>query len=369
MTHARGELDPQALLGKIRRWSEQLGFDDLGVASTELADHEAHLMRWLARGMHGEMDFMSRHGAKRGRPRELRPGTVSVISVRMNYLPPGGMRAAEDALRRPDMAYIARYALGRDYHKMIRKRLQRLADRITGDIGDFGYRAFADSAPVLEKALAERAGLGWIGKHTLNLNRRAGSWYFLGELYTDLALPDASPAQNHCGQCTRCIEVCPTRAIVKPYSLDANRCIAYLTIEHKSAIPEAMRPHIGNRIFGCDDCQLVCPWNRFAKISANPDFRPLKALDRATLGELFLWDEPRFLDTFRGSAIRRLGHVRWLRNIAVALGNAPYSEATLKALRARADHPSQLVREHVAWGVGEQERKRCNGGGGGDAPA
>lgn len=351
------DMNPHALPEKIRDWAGELGFDDVGVSSTELGDHEAHLMRWLDRGMHGEMRFMSEHGVMRSRPQDLRPGTISIISVRMNYLPPGGMRVAEDTLADPDQAYIARYAVGRDYHKMIRKRLQKLADRIVGEVGQFGYRAFADSAPVLEKAIAERAGLGWIGKHTLNLNQGSGSWYFLGELYTDLPLPPSEPAQNHCGRCTRCIEVCPTRAIVKPYSLDANLCIAYLTIEHLSSIPVDLRPHIGNRIFGCDDCQLVCPWNRFATVSANPDFRPLKELDGASLCELFMWDEARFLSTFEGSAIRRLGHVRWLRNLAVALGNAPSDPRTLETLRSRSDHPSALVREHVEWGIGEQLRK------------
>ncbi len=315
-------------------------------------------MQWLAQGMHGEMEYMARHGTRRSRPQELRPGTISVISVSMNYLSTGGMHAAEKTLSKPNLAYIARYALGRDYHKLMRKLLQKLADRIAADIGPFGYRAFVDSAPVLEKALAENAGIGWIGKHTLNLNRSSGSWRFLGELYTDLPLPASKPSQNHCGQCTRCIDICPTKAITKPYTLDARLCIAYLTIEHKSSIPVALRPQIGNRVFGCDDCQLVCPWNRFAKISASPDFQPLKALNQATLNDLFLWDNEHFLKTFAGSAVRRLGHIRWLRNLAVALGNAPYSSETLTVLQSRLDHESPIVREHVGWAIEQQNRKQ-----------
>ena len=300
---------------------------------------------------------MAEHGTRRARPSELVPGTMSVISVRMNYLSAKGMRDAETTLAQPNKAYIARYALGRDYHKMMRKLLQKLADRITQAIGPFGYRAFTDSAPVLEKALAEKAGLGWIGKHTINLNRDAGSWYFLGELYTDLPLPESEPADNLCGSCSRCMDICPTRAIVKPYTLDARLCIAYLTIEHKSAIPVELRRAVGNRIFGCDDCQIVCPWNRYAQTSSNPDFQTYKEIDDAGLCELFAWSEEYFLRVFEGSAIRRLGHERWLRNIAVALGNAPYDEKVVNTLKTRADDPSALVREHVAWGIAEQERK------------
>lgn len=350
--------DTSALLDDIKRWSKELGFDEMGITSTDLGEHEARLLDWLKAGKHGEMDYMARNVAKRCRPQMLHPGTISIIVVRMNYLPEGGMQHAMDLLEQPDKACIARYAVGRDYHKMMRKRLQKLADRIAEVVGPFGHRAFTDSAPVLEKALAERAGLGWIGKHTVALNRNVGSWFFIGELFTDLPLPPSQPAENHCGQCSRCIDICPTKAITAPYSLDARRCIAYLTIEHKSAIPVEFRHDIGNRIFGCDDCQLVCPWNRFAQVSAQPDFRPLKGLDGANLCDLFLWSEEHFLKTFEGSAIRRLGHIRWLRNIAVALGNAPYHQKTMAVLRARADHESELVREHVAWGIAEQEKKR-----------
>ncbi len=342
--------DLAGLAARIKAWGVELGFQQVGIAQAELPDDERRLHEWLAQRRHGDMDYMERHGTRRTRPAELVPGTVRVISARMDYSPPEA-RPADDVLGDPKLAYVSRYALGRDYHKVLRIRLQRLADRIASDVGPFGYRAFVDSAPVLEKALARDAGLGWIGKHTNLLNRHAGSWFFLGEIYTDLPLPaDAAPT-NHCGSCTACIDVCPTRAIVGPYQLDARRCISYLTIEHHGSIPEEFRAALGNRIYGCDDCQLVCPWNRYARLSGEPDFRVRHGLDGSSLIELFSWSEAQFLERTSGSAIRRIGYERWLRNIAVALGNAPRSEPVLAALRARADHPSALVREHVAWAL------------------
>ena len=290
---------------------------------------------------------MSRHGALRARPAELKPGTLRVISCRMDYLGD----APQGDLPRADVAFVARYARGRDYHKVLRDRLQTLCDRSREEVGDFGYRVFTDSAPVMEVELAARAGLGWRGKHTLLLSRDAGSWFFLGEVYCDIPLAVDVPETNHCGTCARCIDVCPTQAIRAPYELDARRCISYLTIEHKSAIPEELRPLIGNRVYGCDDCQLVCPWNRFAKLSPEGDFRTRNGLERATLLELFAWTEEEFDERMRGSPIRRIGYERWLRNLAVGLGNAPTSLHVVAALRARAEHPSALVREHVRWAL------------------
>jgi len=341
------------LAATLQRWGQELGFQRLGVAALDLAAHEGRLLDWLAAGFHGEMGYMARHGVKRSRPAELVPGTVRAISARMDYLPPD---AAEpwSVLRRPELGYVSRYALGRDYHKVLRRRLQRLAERIANTIGPFGYRVFVDSAPVLEKALAEQAGLGWIGKHSNLLDRRAGSWFFLGEIYVDLPLPVDAPASEHCGRCVACLEICPTRAIVAPYRVDARRCISYHTIELHGPIPREFRRAIGNRIYGCDDCQLVCPWNRFARPGVEPDFRARHGLDAPSLLELFDWDEAEFLYRTEGSAIRRIGHERWLRNVAVALGNAPRSPGILDALRARLAHPSALVREHVAWALGEQ---------------
>ncbi|MBD3619208.1 MAG: tRNA epoxyqueuosine(34) reductase QueG [Chromatiales bacterium] len=341
-----------ALAADIRQWARDLGFGAVGITDTELGEHEARLLDWLDRGRHGEMDYMARHGTRRSRPAELVPGTLRVISVRMDYFPPDAT-PAEAVLGDPERAYVSRYALGRDYHKLMRNRLQRLAERIEAAVGPFGYRAFVDSAPVLEKALAEKAGLGWIGKHTNLLSREAGSWYFLGELYTDLPLPLDSPGEAHCGTCSACIEACPTQAIVGPYELDARRCISYHTIELHGPIPEEFRPLIGNRIYGCDDCQLVCPWNRFARPAELADFAARHGLDAPDLCELFAWNETEFLSRMEGSAIRRIGHERWLRNIAVALGNAPSSEAVLGALRSRADDPSALVREHVQWALAQ----------------
>jgi epoxyqueuosine reductase len=309
---------------------------------------------WLAKGLHGEMDYMAKHGTKRSRPAELEPGTQRVISVRMDYLPDAS--DMQENLNDAQRAYVSRYALGRDYHKLMRNRLQKLANQIATEIGEFGYRAFVDSAPVLEKAIASKAGLGWVGKHSNLINSEAGSWFFLGELYTDLALPVDAATTDHCGTCTSCIDVCPTQAIIEPYVVDARRCISYLTIELHGPIPVELRPLIGNRIYGCDDCQLCCPWNRFAQITPEPDFQPRHALDAIGLVEAFGWDEDTFLGRTEGSAIRRIGHECWLRNIAVALGNAPKSENIIEALRARADHPSALVREHVEWALAQQTR-------------
>jgi epoxyqueuosine reductase len=341
------------LAGQIKAWGKSLGFQQVGISDVSLDQDEQRLNTWLAKGLHGEMDYMAKHGSKRSRPAELEPGTQRVISVRMDYLPDASnMQVNLDDAQR---AYVSRYALGRDYHKLMRNRLQKLANQITAEIGEFGYRAFVDSAPVLEKAIAGKAGLGWVGKHSNLINSEAGSWFFLGELYTDLALPvDNSPGE-HCGTCTSCIDVCPTRAIIAPYIVDARRCISYLTIELHGPIPLELRPLIGNRIYGCDDCQLYCPWNRFAELTPEPDFQPRHQLDVIGLVEAFSWDEDTFLSRTEGSAIRRIGHERWLRNIAVALGNAPKSVNIIEALQARTDHPSALVREHVEWALAQQK--------------
>lgn len=348
--------DLAALARDIRAWGEDLGFSALGIARTALPEDEAWLKRWLALGRHGEMAWMARHGTRRSRPAELVPGTLTVIAARMDYLPPGSA-APEDVLANPAQGYISRYALGRDYHKVLRTRLQRLADRIGEAAGPFGYRVFTDSAPLLEKALAREAGLGWIGKHTNLLARDAGSWFFLGEICTDLPLPTDAPPGAHCGSCVACIDACPTGAIVAPYELDARLCISYLTIEHPGAIPEPLRPAFGNRIYGCDDCQLVCPWNRYARLSPIPDFHARNGLDAPALSALFGWSEEEFLARTTGSAIRRIGHERWLRNIAVALGNAAPDPVARTALASRADHPSAVVREHVRWGLARHARR------------
>ncbi|WP_091793783.1 tRNA epoxyqueuosine(34) reductase QueG [Lysobacter enzymogenes] len=346
--------DYSALAQRIRALAREFGFQRCGISGIELGEDEAHLLDWLERGLHGSMDWMARHGELRARPAQLLPGTVRVISVGLDY----GRRDDEEAwatLADGERAYVARYALGRDYHKLMRQRLQRLAERLAELVGPFGHRVFVDSAPVLERALARNAGLGWIGKHTCLIDKDGGSWFFLGEIYLDLPLPVDAPASAHCGTCVRCIDVCPTQAIVAPHRLDARRCIAYLTIEHDGAIPLELREPIGNRIFGCDDCQLVCPWNKFAKRSDEPDFRSRNDLDRATLAQLFGWDEDEFLRRTEGSAIRRSGHERWLRNIAVALGNAPTTPEVIAALRSRQSHPSELVREHVEWALAKHE--------------
>ncbi len=342
--------DPAALAARVRGLAREFGFQRCGIAGVELGPDEDHLRDWLAQGLYGSMDWMARHGDKRSRPQELLPGTLRVISVGLDY----GRNDSDDAwqtLADGERAYVARYALGRDYHKLMRNRLQRLAERLQEEVGPFGHRVFVDSAPVLERALARNAGLGWIGKHTCLIDKDGGSWFFLGEIYVDLPLPIDAPASAHCGTCTRCIEICPTQAITAPYRLDARRCISYLTIEHEGAIPEELRAPMGNRIFGCDDCQLVCPWNKFAKRHDEPDFRVRNDLDTATLPQLFAWDEAEFLRRTEGSAIRRSGHERWLRNIAVALGNAPTTVDVLAALASRRDDPSPLVREHVAWAL------------------
>jgi epoxyqueuosine reductase len=344
------ELDLHAVKRDLAARARELGFDKLGVAGIDLDADERHFTSWLAAGFHGEMSYMERHGLKRSRPAELMPGCLRVVSVRMNYWP----REAQEPWSTLDDAsegYISRYALGRDYHKVMRRALAQLAEDLQTRIGAFGYRVCVDSAPVLEKALARAAGLGWIGKHTNLLARDAGSWFFLGELLTDVPLPVDTAASSHCGTCDACITVCPTRAIVAPYRLDARRCIAYLTIENKGTIPEEFRAAIGNRIYGCDDCQLVCPWNKFARDASHPDFKVRHGLDAPQLTDLFTWTEREFDERMQGSAIYRIGYERWLRNIAVALGNAPSSPAVIDSLRRRREDSSALVREHVAWAL------------------
>lgn len=350
METAPARPDYVLLAQRIKRLSRELGFQRCGISDIDLGNDEAYLREWLANGLYGSMDWMARHGDKRSRPDELIPGTLRVVSLGLDY-GYGDDEAAWRNLAEGERAYVARYALGRDYHKLMRNRLQALADRIAEEVGPFGHRVFVDSAPVLERALARNAGLGWIGKNTCLIDKDGGSWFFLGEIYVDLPLPIDEVASAHCGTCVRCIDVCPTQAIVAPHRLDARRCIAYLTIEHEGAIPEELRAPIGNRIFGCDDCQLVCPWNKFARRTDEPDFRARNDLDKATLAQLFAWDENEFLRRTEGSAIRRSGHERWLRNIAVALGNAPTTPETVTALRSRSEHPSPVVREHVAWAL------------------
>lgn len=342
--------DYRALARQVKRWGQELGFEDTRITDTRLDDAEKHLQRWLHLERHGEMSYMVKHGTRRTRPAELLPGTLRIIVVRMDYLPEkhSGLTSA---LARSRIGYVSRYALGRDYHKVMRKRLQRLAHRIENVVGAFGYRAFVDSAPVMEKALAEKSGIGWIGKHTNVINDKNGSWFFLGELYTDLPLPVDTQATNHCGSCRACLDVCPTRAIVGPYELDARRCISYLTIELRGSIPIDLRPLIGNRIYGCDDCQLVCPWNRFAAIGKHDDFTPRPSFKDRELVELAGWSETEFFKRSEGSAIRRIGYECWLRNIAVALGNAESSADVVAALEKLSQHDSILVREHAAWGL------------------
>ncbi len=343
--------DMDALAAQIKTWGAELGFQQIDFAHPNLTDAEPFLLQWLEQRFHGEMDYMERHGTRRSRPTELVPGTLTIISARMDYLPQESTDPTE-LLDHSSKAYVSRYALGRDYHKVIRRRLQTLADRISDAAGEFGYRAFVDSAPVLEKALAQNAGLGWIGKHTNLINKNAGSWFFLGELFTSLPLPvTAEPSTNHCGSCTACIDVCPTRAIVGPYKLDARRCISYLTIEMRGSIPVEFREAIGNRIYGCDDCQLFCPWNKFAQHSGEADFSPRHQLNDIELAELFRWTESQWLERMSGSAIRRIGYEAWSRNVAVALGNAASSHEVIEALRSRLDDPSALVQEHVQWAL------------------
>jgi epoxyqueuosine reductase len=355
-----GQIDGPQLVAQVQAWGQELGFSQIGVAGVDLSSAEPGLLAWLSNGFHGEMAYMQTHGLKRARPAELIPGTVSVVTARMDYLPastPDGWQSVEfDRLRRPREGIVSMYARGRDYHKVLRSRLQKLAERLAERVGPVGHRVFTDSAPVLEAELAVRSGQGWRGKHTLVLSREAGSMFFLGEIYLDMALPASAPVAEHCGSCSACMAVCPTQAIVGPYRLDARRCISYLTIEHAGSIPEELRPLLGNRIYGCDDCQLVCPWNKWAKVSTLPDFEPRNGLDSATLVELFAWSEEDFDRRLEGSPIRRIGHERWLRNIAVALGNARTTPAVVAALRTRAQHPSALVSEHVGWALARHVR-------------
>jgi len=342
-----------ALAAQIRVWAQELGFQAVGISDTDLSAAENGLLEWLALGLHGEMDYMAKHGTKRSRPAELLPGTLRVISLRMNCAPPNA-RDSWQVLAEGERAFISRYALGRDYHKVMRNRLAKLAEKIRAEVAEFEGRVFTDSAPVMEKELARKAGIGWRGKHSLLLSRTHGSRFCLGEIYVNLPLPADEPQQEHCGTCKRCIDICPTQAIIAPYRVDARRCISYLTIELKGSIPIELRALIGNRIYGCDDCQLVCPWNNFAQASVEPDFAVRHGLDDVSLVELFAWDEAEFSSKLAGTAIYRIGHEQWLRNIAVALGNAPKSAAVIAALESRTGHPSGLVREHVAWALARQ---------------
>ena len=346
-------LDLYQLAADIKQWGLQLGFAQIGITDINLKDAEQKLVHWLYQKFHGEMKYMEKHGAMRSRPGMLLPGTIRIISARMNYLP-ANTRIIQ-TLNNKKKGYISRYALGRDYHKVVKKRLIMLATKINDEVANFNYRAFVDSAPVLEKAIAQKSGLGWIGKNTLLLNKQAGSWFFLGEIYANIPLPLDSPTTSHCGSCTACLSICPTRAIVSPYRLDARRCISYLTIELKSAIPVEFRKLIGNRIFGCDDCQLVCPWNKFAHFTDEDDFKPRVNLGAPDLIQLFSWTEEEFMLYTEGSAIRRVGYIGWLRNIAVALGNAPTSSSIIFALKQRLEHPSSLVREHVIWALDQHK--------------
>lgn len=343
---------------KLKQWAKELGFQALGISDIDLSVEEQELRDWLAQGFHGDMEWMARHGTKRSRPEELVPGTISIISVRMNYRPPQRYDPVM-LLNHPEVAYISRYALGRDYHKVMRKRLQKLAKRLEAELQqkeiDFQYRVFVDSAPVLEKPIAAKAGLGWVGKHTNVLSQDMGSWFFLGEIYTNLPLQSSMQEKNHCGDCSACIDICPTQAIIAPYKLDARRCISYLTIEHKGSIPEEFRAAIGNRIYGCDDCQLVCPWNRFAQDSELSDFAIRSQLDTVHLLNLFEWNETEFLKKMEGSPIRRIGFERWQRNIAIALGNAPSSPHIISALEKKMAESTPLVQEHIKWALQRQK--------------
>jgi epoxyqueuosine reductase len=360
-------LDGHQFVSQVQVWGRELGFSQIGIAGIDLSSAEAGLSAWLAAGFHGDMQYMARHGLKRARPAELVPGTISVITARMDYLPRdtspayGKWQARELArLERPGEAVISVYARGRDYHKVLRARLQKLGERIAAEVHPLGFRVFTDSAPVLEAELAARSGQGWRGKHTLVLNREAGSMFFLGEIYVDVALPASEPVTPHCGSCSACITACPTQAILAPHQLDARRCISYLTIEHAGAVPEALRPLVGNRIYGCDDCQLVCPWNKYAMRSALPDFDERAGLTGQQLVTLFKWTEDDFLKSTEGSAIRRIGHARWQRNLAVAMGNAVRSgeggAELITALQEAAEHPDAMVREHVLWALAQAQR-------------
>lgn len=348
-------LDLHQLARDIKQWGQELGFQQVGICDTDLSPEEPRLQAWLDNQYHGEMAWMARHGMMRARPHELLPGTLRVISVRMNYLP--AKAAFASTLKNPQLGYVSRYALGRDYHKVLRNRLKKLGDLIRERCSEAQFRPFVDSAPVLERPLAAKAGLGWTGKHSLILNREAGSWFFLGELLIDLPLPVDQPQEEQCGRCVACLTICPTNAIVEPYKVDARRCISYLTIELEGAIPEEFRPLIGNRIYGCDDCQLICPWNRYGQLTDEEDFSPRAVLHAPPLTELFAWDEAKFLRITEGSAIRRIGHLRWLRNIAVALGNAPWSAENVAALEARLGENAMLD-EHIRWALNQQLARR-----------
>ncbi|MDH5570424.1 MAG: tRNA epoxyqueuosine(34) reductase QueG [Gammaproteobacteria bacterium] len=357
-TNRNSPLSPEQILElvrKIKHWASELGFQQTGITDTDLSAAAPRLLSWLDKNYHAEMAWMNNQADMRIHPQKLVEGTRRIISVRMDYLP-SSHQSSEEVLNNPSLGYISRYALGRDYHKLMRRRLQKLADLIKDEVGAFGYRAFVDSAPVQEKALAEKAGLGWAGKHSNIINQNAGSWFFLGELFTDLPLPVDPPAQNHCGNCRTCIDICPTQAIVEPYVVDARLCISYLTIEHPGSIPVELRPMLGNRIYGCDDCQLCCPWNRFAVTTREADYFPRHKLDAEKLSELFLWDEQTFLKNTEGSAIRRIGHERWQRNIAVALGNAPAENNLINLLKNNSSH-SERVQEHISWAIRQQTEK------------
>lgn len=349
-------LDLTELAQQIKQWGLALGFQQVGICDTDLSPEEPRLQAWLDKQYHGEMDWMARHGMMRARPQELLPGTLRVISVRMNYLPASAAFAR--VLKNPRLGYVSRYALGRDYHKVLRNRLKKLGEMIQAECEAASFRPFVDSAPLLERPLAAKAGLGWTGKHSLILNREAGSWFFLGELLINLPLPVDAPVEEQCGRCVACMTICPTGAIVEPYTVDARRCISYLTIELEGAIPEEFRPLIGNRIYGCDDCQLICPWNRYGQLTDEADFSPRTRLHEPELTTLFAWDEATFLRVTEGSAIRRIGHQRWLRNVAVALGNAPWQESHLAALRARLGE-SELLDEHIHWAIQQQLMRRA----------
>jgi epoxyqueuosine reductase len=346
----------QDLTEKIKLWGQELGFSQVGISDVDLSEHEAALTRWLENNYHGTMDYMARHGLMRARAEELVAGTLNVISVRMDYLPTDAKFA--HTLKNRDHAYISRYALGRDYHKLMRKRLKQLGEKIKTHCNDFNYRPFVDSAPILERPLAEKAGLGWVGKHSLLINKQAGSWFFIGELLVDIPLISDTKAENHCGSCVSCIKICPTQAIVEPYVVDARRCISYLTIELRDAIPVEFRPLIGNRVYGCDDCQLICPWNKFAKLGSEDDFKPRQNLDNITLLTLFSWDEAKFLSKTEGSPIRRIGFQCWQRNIAVALGNADFSIANIQALTEKIVNSAPMVAEHIEWAIAQQKLKQ-----------
>jgi len=348
-----------ALAKKVKAWGKEIGFDAVGITDIELAEHEQYLNTWIANGMHGEMGYMHKHGTKRSHPEQLVEGTQRVISVRLDYAP-ADIDLAEGMLEENQVGYISRYALGRDYHKVMRQKLKQLAEKINSKVEDFGYRVFTDSAPVLEKALAEKAGLGWIGKHSNLLDSKTGSWFFLGELYVDIPLPVDETASNHCGTCQKCIDICPTQAIVAPYSVDARRCISYLTIELKGSIPEDLRNKMGNRIYGCDDCQFVCPWNKFAQTTKEPDFTPREQLTDQKLVDLFRWTEQQFLDNTEGTAIRRIGYSSWLRNIAVSLGNAEHSESIIAILKDKLPQVNEMVQEHIEWAIEQQNLKKKN---------